>query len=78
MVGKKKLILAAIVAALISVFFVFDLGRFLTLESLKTNREMLTTFYQKNRFVTAGAFIAIYIIQALSEVQTETGRCVIQ
>jgi uncharacterized membrane protein YdjX (TVP38/TMEM64 family) len=61
--GKKKLILAAIVVVLISLFFVFDLGRFLTLESLRTNRDALTTFYQKNRFITAGAFIALYIIQ---------------
>jgi uncharacterized membrane protein YdjX (TVP38/TMEM64 family) len=61
--AKKKLILAAIVAVLISLFFVFDLGRFLTLESLKANRDALTVFYQKNRFVMAGAFIAVYIIQ---------------
>ncbi len=61
--GKKKLILAAVVAALTVLFFAFDLGRFLTLESLKTNRDELTTFYQKNRFVMAAAFIAIYIIQ---------------
>jgi len=61
--GKKKLILAAIVVVLISLFFVFDLGRYLTLESLKANRDALTAFYQKNRFVMAGAFIAIYIIQ---------------
>jgi uncharacterized membrane protein YdjX (TVP38/TMEM64 family) len=61
--NKKKLLIAAIVAALIALFFAFDLGRFLTLESLKTNRDALTTFYQKNRLIMAGAFIAIYIIQ---------------
>jgi len=61
--GSKKLILAVIIAALIALFFVFDLGRFLTLESLKANRDALTTLYQKNRFAMAGAFIAIYIIQ---------------
>jgi uncharacterized membrane protein YdjX (TVP38/TMEM64 family) len=62
-VNKKKLLIAAIVAALIALFFAFNLGRFLTLESLKTNRDALTTFYQKNRLIMAGAFIAIYIIQ---------------
>ena len=61
--NKKKLLIAAIVAALIALFFAFDLGRFLTLEALKTNRDALTTFYQKNRLLMAGAFIAIYIIQ---------------
>jgi uncharacterized membrane protein YdjX (TVP38/TMEM64 family) len=62
--AKKKLILAAIVGVLITLFFVFDLGRFLTLESLKANRDVLTAFYQENPFVMAGAFIAIYIIQS--------------
>jgi len=61
--NKKKLLIAAFVAALIALFFAFDLGRFLTLESLKANREALTAFYQKNRFIMAAAFIAIYIIQ---------------
>jgi uncharacterized membrane protein YdjX (TVP38/TMEM64 family) len=62
-VNKKKLLIAAVVAALIALFFAFDLGRFLTLESLKTNRDALTAFYQKNRVIMAGAFIFIYIVQ---------------
>ena len=60
---KKKIVIAASVVMLIVVFFVFDLGRFLTLESLKANRDALAAFYQKNRLVMAAAFIAIYIIQ---------------
>jgi uncharacterized membrane protein YdjX (TVP38/TMEM64 family) len=61
--AKKKLVLAAIAGALIALFFLFDLGRFLTLDALKANREALTEFYQKRRFVMVSAFIAIYIIQ---------------
>lgn len=61
--NKKQLLIAGIVVALIALFFFFDLGRFLTLESLKINRDALLDFYQKNRFVMAAAFIAIYIIQ---------------
>lgn len=61
--NKKKFLIAAVVAALIALFFAFDLRRFLTLESLKTNRDALITVYQKNRFAMAGAFIAIYISQ---------------
>lgn len=60
---KKKIVIAASVVMLIAVFFVFDLGRFLTLESLKANRDALAAFYQKNRLVMAAAFIAVYIIQ---------------
>jgi uncharacterized membrane protein YdjX (TVP38/TMEM64 family) len=62
-VNKRKLLIAAVVAAVIALFFAFDLGRFLTLESLKSNRDALITFYHKNRFIMAGAFIAIYISQ---------------
>jgi uncharacterized membrane protein YdjX (TVP38/TMEM64 family) len=61
--NKQKLVIAASVVMLIAVFFLFDLGRFLTLESLKANRDALTAFYQKNRLVMAAAFIAVYIIQ---------------
>jgi len=63
--NKKKIVIAASVVMLIAVFFVFDLGRFLTLESLKANRDALTAFYQKNRLVMAAAFIAVYIIQTV-------------
>lgn len=62
---KKKLVIVAGVIMLIAVFFVFDLGRFLTLESLKANRDALTAFYQKNPLVMAAAFIAVYIIQTV-------------
>lgn len=61
--NKKKIAIAGIVVVLVALFFVFDLGRFLTLEALKANRDALTAFYQNNRIVTAAAFIAIYIIQ---------------
>ncbi|MCK9418975.1 MAG: TVP38/TMEM64 family protein [Nitrospirae bacterium] len=60
---KKKILIAASIVMLIAVFFVFDLGRFLTLESLKANRDALAAFYQQNRLVMAAAFIAVYIIQ---------------
>jgi len=59
---------------LIAVFFVFDLGNYLTLESLKANRDALTTFYQRNRTVMAAAFIAAYIIQSGDDHQHERGR----
>lgn len=61
--NKQKLVIAASVVMLIALFFVFDLGKYLTLESLKANRDALTTFYQKNRIVMAAAFITVYIIQ---------------
>lgn len=61
--SKKKIAIAGIVAVLIALFFFFDLGRYLTLEALKANRDALTAFNQKNRLVMAMAFIGVYIIQ---------------
>jgi uncharacterized membrane protein YdjX (TVP38/TMEM64 family) len=61
--NKKKLVIAASVVLLIALFFAFDLGRFLTLDSLKANRDSLSAFYQRNRLIMAAAFIAVYIVQ---------------
>lgn len=61
--NRKKIAIAGIVVALIGLFFYFDLGRYLTLESLKANRDALSAFYQQNKLVTAAAFIAIYVVQ---------------
>ena len=58
---KKKLFLIVAVGALIAAFFVFDLGRFLTLESLKTNRDALFAAYEANRLPFLAGFIALYI-----------------
>jgi uncharacterized membrane protein YdjX (TVP38/TMEM64 family) len=59
----KKIViaLAGIVAA--SLFFYYDLQRFLTLESLKANRQMLLDYYAAHKLITVAGFIAIYIIQ---------------
>jgi uncharacterized membrane protein YdjX (TVP38/TMEM64 family) len=62
--NKKKLLIAAIVIILIALFFAFDLGRYLTLDSLKTNRDSLASFYQQNKLIMAAAFIVIYIMQS--------------
>ena len=61
--NRKKIAIAGIVAALIALFFLFDLGRYLTLASLKENRDALTAFYSENRLLMAGGFILLYIVQ---------------
>jgi uncharacterized membrane protein YdjX (TVP38/TMEM64 family) len=60
---RKKIIVLVILAVLIGLFFVFDLGRFLTLESLKANRDALRAYYEGHRAATIALFIVIYIIQ---------------
>jgi uncharacterized membrane protein YdjX (TVP38/TMEM64 family) len=58
---KMCLILAALLA--VGLFFSFDLGRFLTLASLKANRQALADYYQAHRVATIAAFMALYVVQ---------------
>jgi uncharacterized membrane protein YdjX (TVP38/TMEM64 family) len=59
----KKLVILLAIALLVALFFWFDLGRYLTLESLKANRERLADLYASHRVGMVAGFVAIYIIQ---------------
>lgn len=61
--NSKKIILIMIGLATVVLFFYLDLGRFLTLESLKANRQLLLAFYADHTLLMVAAFMAIYIIQ---------------
>lgn len=60
---KKKLFLLLLALVLAALFFAFDLGRFLTLESLKNNRDLLLAWQAEHRLATVAAFMLIYIAQ---------------
>ena len=51
-----------VVVLLIAAFFVFDLGQYLTLDYLKSQRQSFLDFYAQNRFVTLAIFFAIYVV----------------
>ena len=59
---KKTLLLVLLVCA-VALFFYLDLGRFLTLDALKANRQSLLQYYESHKVVTAAGFMAIYILQ---------------
>jgi len=61
--NRKKVILFALAVLAVGLFFWFDLGRFLTLESLKANRQALLDFYASHTLVMVAGFMAVYIIQ---------------
>jgi len=61
--NPKKLILLLVGALSVGLFFWFDLGRFLTLEALKANRQALLDFYATHTLAMVAGFMAIYIIQ---------------
>lgn len=58
---KLLLIFAAFVAMVL--FFWLDLGRYLTLDALKANRQALADFYAGHRLAMVAIFMAVYIIQ---------------
>ncbi len=60
---QKKIILALLAAVLVTLFFLFDLGRYLTLETLKANHQALVTFYAGHTVLTVIGFMLIYIGQ---------------
>jgi len=62
-VKGKKLAVLGLLAAAVAAFFVFDLGRFLTLESLKSNQVLLNDLYRERTLLVAGCFILIYVAQ---------------
>ncbi len=61
--GRNKIIVILLGLAAIVAFFWLDLGRFLTLESLKRNREVLQGLYADHQMTMVAAFMAVYIIQ---------------
>ncbi|MFT6990707.1 MAG: pyruvate/2-oxoglutarate dehydrogenase complex dihydrolipoamide dehydrogenase (E3) component [Paraglaciecola sp.] len=63
----KRGILLAIIISLIGAFFVFDLGQYLTLESLKSNQLQLADFIQQNWLQAfIGYFLLYVVVTALS------------
>jgi uncharacterized membrane protein YdjX (TVP38/TMEM64 family) len=61
--SSKKLVLLIMAVLAVGLFFWLDLGRFLTLDSLKANRQSLQNFYTTHTLLMVTGFMAVYIIQ---------------
>lgn len=59
--SPKKLLLLALVAALVAAFFVFDLGRWLDFDFLKSQRDHFQALFAERPFLTAALFFAAYV-----------------
>lgn len=57
-----KIIIAAVIVCAIGAFFYFDLGRFLSLDALKQNRDSLLTFTEANYIASVALFILAYVM----------------
>jgi len=64
-VNTRKIAIAGAIGALIAAFFFLDLGRYLTLESLKANRDALRLLYENHSILMAIGFILLYITQTV-------------
>jgi uncharacterized membrane protein YdjX (TVP38/TMEM64 family) len=62
MKSRKILILVAF-AVVVAAFHFLDLGKYLTLESLKTNRALLTDLRVAHAVLFAAVFVLVYIVQ---------------
>ena len=66
-VNRRKLVIAALLIACIAAFFVMDLSRFLTLESIKTRQAQLSALYAgQPAMVLLGYFTVYVLVAALS------------
>lgn len=59
--NKSKVFLVLALIALIAAYFVFDLGRYASLDYVKTQQEALTNYYQAQPWQTAAIFFAVYV-----------------
>jgi pyruvate/2-oxoglutarate dehydrogenase complex dihydrolipoamide dehydrogenase (E3) component/uncharacterized membrane protein YdjX (TVP38/TMEM64 family) len=65
--NKKKLVIVAVLVALVVAFFAFDLGRFLSLEYLKSRQAEFAALAEQQPVMVSGVFFAIYVaVTALS------------
>jgi len=63
-VSKTRLILFAMLVVAIFAFYYFGLGKYLTIENIKTNRLILQKSIEQNYFAAVTGFMAIYILLA--------------
>jgi len=58
---KNKKFLFAVIVALVAAFFIFDLGKYLNLEYLKSQQAALDSLYASRPIMLIASFFAIYV-----------------
>ena len=67
MIKKSRLLLILLIITLISIWFIFDLGQFLTLDYFKNQQASIEAWKSDNPLIAVATFAAIYItVAALS------------
>ncbi len=65
---KKKILIVVVFAALIAAFFGFNLGRFLTLDFLKSQQAAVASYYAANPVLTIAGFMGVYIVAVAASI----------
>jgi uncharacterized membrane protein YdjX (TVP38/TMEM64 family) len=60
----QKIILVVVIAGIVALFFVFDLGKYFTLEYMKESQTKFAQYYEENKVLVIGGYILIYIVMA--------------
>ena len=60
----KKYALLLVFAAVVAAFFIFDLGRFMTLDALRESQARLADFKAQSPLLLAGAYFMVYLLIA--------------
>jgi len=58
----KKIGLIGVVAAIVVLFFYFDLGQYLTLDYIKAQQQQIDQYYAENSALTIAGFFLIYVV----------------
>jgi dihydrolipoamide dehydrogenase len=58
----SKLILLATIAVLVTLFFYFDLQKYMTLEYFQAQREIIVNYYEANPWQTSLIYFALYVV----------------
>jgi len=61
--NRSRLLIILLALAAAGLFFWLDLGRYLTLESLKANHQELLAYYEEHALLMIWAFMLVYIVQ---------------
>ena len=65
--SNRKLLLAAVIAVAVVLFFAFDLGRYLSLDTLKAQQAAIESFRAAQPWLAAAIYFALYVaVTALS------------
>ncbi len=57
----SKIVLAAVIAVLISSYFIFDLGQYVSLDHIKSQQSAIERYFQHHPLLTAGLFFILYV-----------------